>query len=128
MAKITGKQIKSKVREELPRPLVAKPKLPPDGMLSRDELSNLRDLIVVLQKHVERIIRQQADVSKDMAEMRKDIFLTNLAEGMKDKKKLKKRIQSKKNRLLEKCGVKTRKATLTQTDVERIKSRVPMLP
>lgn len=91
-----------------------------------DELRQIKNVIGKLASAVERLLKQQGSMVKDINDMRLGLFQSRLEKGLKNSKKLKKQFDKKKFKLLEKCGVE-KKANLTEEDVARIKTRIDLV-
>ena len=97
------------------------PAVDPNKNLS--EIRALKRAVGRLQESIDALMSIQGAIVSDFHDMREDLLFAGLKKGMKNSKKLVKEFESKKDPLLEKCGVK-KKAVLSGDDLERIKSRI----
>lgn len=118
----------TKVKIEKPKIIrILKPKLPKTTFPDLNALRALSQQVSQIQVTLNQLLAAQGRTATDVNQMRRDLFLSSLKSTLKNKKQIKKKMAAKKNKLLEKCGVKGKKAVLTTEDVERMKTRVDMV-
>jgi len=122
--KILKKQPNSPKKVESQDEIRVLRKLPlkkPRSIEALAELRSLKELISKLSGVIDQLLIEIGTSVEDIQQIRQDMFYSNLKKMMKNKKKVKKEFDKKKDPLLVKCGVKTK--VLTTEDVERIKTR-----
>jgi len=118
--------IKKPLQDQRPRSVVAKRSKPLPELQNIEELRQIKAVISKLSGAVEKLLKQQGGMVKDINDMRLGLFQSQLEKGLKNSKKIKKQFEKKKLKLLEKCGV-VKKVNLTEDDVKRIGSRIDLV-
>jgi len=116
------------IGKRMPEPSVRRPKAKKRRVKELAEIEHLRQISNILGKlasQIEKLIKQHGRMVKDLDETRQRMLERNLAKGLKNKS-LKQQVEKRKLKLLEKCGVE-KKTTLSEDDVERIKTRIDLV-
>ena len=116
------------VGKPVPEPSVRRPKAKKRQIKELAEIEHLRQISNILGKlasQIEKLIKKHGRRIADLNENRQRMLEENLVKGLKNKN-LKKQVEKRKLKLLEKCGV-DKKSTLSEDDVERIKTRIDLV-